>query len=125
MRSRLPLIFVVLAFVASRGIAYAVGVRFNAGPLQCFFQVVDPDLLRTRLLESLFYLHSQPPLFNLILGLFLKVTPGHFDAAMHAFYLAQGIALSIAFYLLLVRLGIGRWPSAVIATALCATPAFL
>jgi hypothetical protein len=123
--SRLPLIFVVFAFAVSRAIAYALGVWFNAGPLRCFFQIVDPELLRTRLLESLFYLHSQPPLFNLLLGVVLKLFPAHFAAAMHGVYLVLGLTLSVALYLLLVRLGIRSWPSAVIAAALSATPAFI
>jgi hypothetical protein len=60
-----------VSFGASRAAAYAAGVRFDSSPLAFCWQLVDPDLLRTRLLESLFYLHGQPPLFNLYLGVLL------------------------------------------------------
>jgi hypothetical protein len=129
---RKPLAFVVLVFVASRVVLYQLGVRLDPGTVlghECaaFPQIVDPELLRSRLLESLFYLHSQPPLFNLILGSVLQLTdsPSGFARAMHFVYLALGLSLAGGLYLLLIRLGIRSWPSAVIAAALSATPAFL
>ena len=129
---RKPLAFVVLVFVASRVVLYKLGVRLSPGTVlghECaaFPQIVDPELLRSRLLESLFYLHSQPPLFNLILGSVLQLTdsPSGFARAMHIVYLALGISLAAGLYLLLTRLGIRPWPSAVIAAALSVTPAFL
>jgi hypothetical protein len=122
---RRPLVSVVFAFALSRGITYALGVRFNAHPVECFRQFVDPELLRSRLLESLFYLHGQPPLFNAMVGTALKLFPGHFGAAMHAVYLTLGLALSLGLYVLLVRVGIRPWPSAGLGSALTASPAFL
>jgi hypothetical protein len=116
---------VTAAFTVSRGVAYGAGVRFDAGTLEDYWQYIDPDLLKTRLLESLFYLHGQPPLFNLLLGVVLKLAPDHFGAAMHAVYLLLGLILSLAMYLVLVRVGLGRWTSAVVAALLSATPAFL
>jgi hypothetical protein len=120
-----PLVFVVLAFAVSRAVAYAFGVRFNANSIRCFPQIVDPELLRSQLLESLFYLHSQPPLFNLILGVGLKLFPTQFGAAMHAVYVTIGLALAATLYALLVRLGIGTWPSAAIAIVLSVSPTFI
>ena len=49
------------------------GVRFDAHALGIYYQFIDPPLLESRLLESLFYSHGQPPLFNLFLGLVLKI----------------------------------------------------
>ena len=37
------------------------------------YQLLDVDLLRDRLAESLLYLHAQPPVLNLLLGLALKL----------------------------------------------------
>jgi hypothetical protein len=116
---------VTASFVVTRGAAYRAGVRFDAGTLEDYWQYISPDLLETRLLESLFYLHSQPPLFNLLLGVVLKLVPDHFGTAMHAVYLVLGLMLSLAMYLVLVRVGLGRWTSAVVAALLSATPAFL
>ncbi len=120
-----PLILVITVFAASRALVYALGIRFDATTLETWWQFVDPELLRTRLLESLFYLHSQPPLYNLLLGLGLKLFPDHFGAAMHAVYLGLGLVLSLATYVLLVRLGIRRWTSAGVAAVLSVLPATL
>jgi len=120
-----PLVLVIAVFAASRVLVYALGVRFDTGPLEHYWQFLDPELLRTRLLESLFYLHSQPPLFNLLLGLGLKLSPDHFGAAMHAVYLGLGLVQSLATYLLLVRLGVRRWTSAGVAAVLSVLPATL
>jgi hypothetical protein len=116
---------VIAAFLASRATAYAFGVRFNPNSINCMPQFIDPNLLRSRLPESLFYLHSQPPLFNLIVGLVLRVFPSHFGSAMQALYLLVGLTLAVGLYLLLIRLGIGPWPSAIIGAVVSATPTFI
>jgi hypothetical protein len=120
-----PLIVVIAVFAGSRALVYALGVRFDTTPIDYFQQLVDPELLRTRLVESLFYLHSQPPLFNLLIGVGLKLFPDHFDTAMHTFYLGLGLVQSLATYVLLVRLGVRRWTSTGVAVALSVTPATL
>ncbi len=54
---------IILIFFLSRIICYALGIKLHApleGP-----QTIDLNLLKNRALESIFYLHSQPPLFNL------------------------------------------------------------
>ena len=124
-RSHRPLLLVAAVFVVSRAAAYIAGIRFDVSSLDYFWQYLDPLLLKTRLLESVFYLHSQPPLFNLLLGVGLKLAPGHFGAAMHIAYSLLGLLLSLALYLVLMRIGVRRWPSAVVAALLSATPAFL
>jgi len=123
--SRWPLVVVVAAFTLSRSVAYAIGLRYNAGGLGRFPQIVDPELLRTRLFESLLYLHSQPPLFNLLIGVVLKLAPAHVGTVMHAAYAILGLALSITLYLLLVRVGTRTWLSAGIAAAFSLAPSFL
>ena len=80
----LAVVAVALVFGASRVAAYLAGVRFDATPLTWYWQFIDPVLLRERLLESLYCLHIQPPLFNLLLGINLKLFPSTFSAAMHA-----------------------------------------
>lgn len=65
----------------SRIIFYWAGIRFDSSPLYYFAQYIDIDLLRESLLRSLYYFHAQPPLFNLFLGIGLKImsnNPGLF-----------------------------------------------
>jgi len=44
------------------------GVRFAQDDLRTAWHLIDAELLRTDLLNSLFYLHAQPPLLNLIVA---------------------------------------------------------
>ena len=57
-----------LVFVLSRIGYYLLGVRFRCSAVLHFWQFVGPELLKYRLLESLYYLHIQPPDFNLYKG---------------------------------------------------------
>ena len=79
---RVPVAVIVAGFLASRIAAYAAGIRLAPDPLTWYWQYIEPALLKERLLESLFYLHSQPPLFNLFIGLALKAFPASYGTAL-------------------------------------------
>ena len=55
-------IIILAVFIASRLIFSFMGGAFIAKPLAFAMQYLDPVLLKDDLLQSLFYLHSQPPL---------------------------------------------------------------
>src|ERR1700722_11354372 len=59
---------ILAAFLVSRVLYYLAGIRFDSSPIASAWQYIDPVLMRTRLLESMFYLHMQPPGFNLAIG---------------------------------------------------------
>src|ERR1700730_11853351 len=80
-------------FVVSRTGYYLLGVRFHARPILKFFQFIDPELLKHRLLESMYYLHVQPPGFNLYTGIVLKLFPNAYPTAFHVIHLALGIGI--------------------------------
>ena len=113
-----------LVFVVSRIIFYMFGVRFDANTLH-YLQVLDIDLLKTRLLESLWYLHSQPPLFNLTLGLGLKIFPHGFPLVFNTVYLGMGYLLTLAVYLLMIKLGVGRKLSFLLTALFIVNPAVI
>lgn len=117
--------WIAVAFVASRLLAAAFGVRFDMQPLPYFFQYLAADWLRHRLLESLWYLHGQPPGFNLFLGLVLKAFPGHEAAAFQVIYLGLGLVFVYAAYGLMGRLGVPRRLAAGLAIAFAVSPACL
>jgi hypothetical protein len=114
-------------FIAARLYARAAGVGFDTSPFRGFWHLIDADLLRARLGESLFYLHSQPPLFNLWLGLYAKLCPDEASFAL-AFALSY-LALGALHALLLVRvahaLGVRGWLAFLPAALFCASPAAL
>ena len=108
-RTSWPLAVVILTFLLSRAVAYVVGIRMVLRPLYQGIQILDPQLLRHHLLESIFYLHSQPPLFNLFLGTVLKAFPVHFGAAFQVFYWIAGLFLVTGLYTLMRRLQVPPW----------------
>jgi len=92
-----PVAAVVAVFTISRLAAYDSGVRFDASPLLTYaWHTIDRDLLRHRLLESLFYLHSQPPGYNALLGVAMKAFPDRPEVALHAVYVVFGLVHAIA-----------------------------
>ena len=109
-------LFLLFVFALSRVIYYRAGVHFDSRPLQSFFQLFDPVLLQHHLIETLFYAHSQPPGFNLIVGCVLKLFPDHFGAACHVLYLALGITIMLALFQLMHAMGVSA-NLAVAATA--------
>jgi hypothetical protein len=101
-------VVVTIAFLLSRLLYYAAGVRFDASPLGAAYQFIDPVLLRKNLLESIFYLHSQPPLFNLFLGCVLKLFPGDETPVFLIVWMLLGYTLAMTMLFLMRRLGVGK-----------------
>ncbi len=95
-------------FVCSRLGYYLLGVRFDARPIQHFFQFIDPELLKHRLIESLYYLHVQPPGWNLYIGSVLKFFPNSFSAVFHSVHLVLGLVTGWLLLYLMRVLGVSR-----------------
>jgi len=118
-----PLVAVVAAFVLSRVGYYIAGVRFDASTLPWFWQYIDPALLKANLGQSLWYLHSQPPAFNLFLGLILNLFPGHETLALTLCYLLLGLVFAVVLFQLLRCFGVSDALSAALAAIYIASPA--
>lgn len=111
-------------FLVVHAAYWAAGIRFDSASLHTFMQYLDPELLRTRLVESLWYLHIQPPIFNLYIGIGLKLDPAcrwFFQAT----FLACGFTLYACTYLLQRRLGVRAPLAFVLATLFMASPGFI
>lgn len=123
-RGRSWLLLTLAAFAFSRTIYLGwYGVRFDVTPLDSYFQLIDEQLLKTRLLESVFYLRDQPPLFNLAVGLLLQLFPNHFPTACQALSLTAGALLTASLFALLHRLGVAPPLAAGCASAFAIHPA--
>lgn len=112
-------------FAAAHAFYYLLGIRFDDTSLAWYWQFLDPELLQDRLLESLFYLHSQPPLFNLFLGVALKVSAGEPRAVFHAAFVAFGALLYLSLFGLQVRLGVSRGVAAAASAFFLLSPSFV
>jgi hypothetical protein len=94
-----------MSFALSRVVFWHMGVRYDSSSLDCFWQYLDLDVLRHRLLPGIFHLHSQPPAFNLFLGTVLKLSPDSPSTCFHLVYMALGFLLycSLFYFLRLAR----------------------
>lgn len=95
----------VLLFILSRLLFSIKGGAFIATPLFFAKQFLDPELLQHDLAKSLFYLHSQPPLFNLFLGLVLKSSPLP-ALSFDLLFKTAGLLIPLLFFGILTTLGI-------------------
>jgi hypothetical protein len=95
-------------FLLSRLLYHLAGIRFDGSTLGGFYQFIDPELLRTDLLRSVFYLHGQPPLFNLLVGSILKLFPGSEAEAFALLWGMLGLIFALSIFRLMVRLGVSK-----------------
>jgi hypothetical protein len=121
-----PIWTVAGSFIISRFIyIYGFDVSFSSGTLLSYWQYLDINLLRHDLLRSVFYLHQQPPLFNLYLGVVIKLFPTQFHTAFNAMYLLMGLAFAITQLRLMQALEVKDSIATVLAALAAALPARL
>jgi hypothetical protein len=124
-RHAVPIVILVAVFVCSRALVRALGVEFDTSSLRYFWQFLDVPLLQHHLLSSLWYLHSQPPLYNLWLGLNLKIAGSHAPTLMHLQYVSLGLVFILLLYGLFEQVTRRRWLSVAVAVILGVSPSVL
>ena len=95
--------FVVAVFdVLVRGVSIVIDPQRSTW--DWFWQSVPVELLRTDLLRSIWNLHAQPPLYNLFIGVLVKLFfPNHLPV-LHATNILLGTLLSGMIYMIIVQL---------------------
>ena len=122
MKERTLFALLAMTFALSRLGYYLLGVRFDARPVLHYFQFIDPELLKHRLFESLFYLHIQPPGWNLFTGVVLKLFPVSYAAALHITHLLFGLGICWSLYHLMRISAVSQWLSFTLATWFIVSP---
>ncbi len=108
-------------YALARMLYRLAGVRFDATPLDTYWQYLAPQWLAQDLWRSLWHLHSQPPLYNLFLGIVPRLArPAETGYAITG--IALGAAAVTMLYLLARRLGAGRVPALAAAALYAASP---
>ena len=120
-----PFIISIILFILSRGLYYAGGIRFDAFEGEHLLHFISPELLKNNLFQSVLYLHIQPPLFNVFIGLIYKLFPHNTLPAFHFIYFLTGLTLTFSLYLIMTRLGISTRLSALITIVFMVSPACL
>lgn len=117
-----PLRLVLCVYAASRVLYWTLGLRFDARFVDSAMQVADYDLLERAPFSTAWYLHVQPPLFNLFVGLGANLF-GPWDAlGFQAVYVAATVAMLVAFVRFCRDLGAGSTATAVTGCFLAASP---
>ncbi len=109
----------------TRVLAFAFGMRFDSSSIPYFYQYLDPDWLREDFWGNLFYLHSQPPLFNFFLGLGFQLPSHLWRYFFWGWYLLFGLAITLLLFRILVRLGISHGWACAITLIYCCSPGFM
>jgi hypothetical protein len=112
-----------LISLAALAAAWLSGVRFLDDDLQTAWTLLDPDLLRTDLFRSLVYLHAQPPLLNLVVGLALKI--GHAPVLLTVLWSACAMTAAQCTRSLALELGATRWPALAAGALVAIAPSTL
>lgn len=120
---RRSLLWLAAVFAVSRVAFYAAGVRFDDLPLVYFWQYLDLEALRTDLWRSLLYQHSQPPLFNLLLGVITKLAPANEGFLLAVLYRGLGLVLALGLFQLMRALEVGRRTAFWVTLAVVISPA--
>jgi hypothetical protein len=116
----------VMVFVLTRLLVTVAGVGFLDTLLKTGWQILDIRLLRHDLFRSIWYLHSQPPLFNVYLGALVHL-PGSAGGWGLVTYSGLGLALVIGLDLLMLELRTPprvAWVAAVVFSVLPSTIAY-
>jgi hypothetical protein len=126
---RRGLLVVVVGFVVSRLAYAAIGIRFDAtalhprGLADDQWQMLDTHLLTHHLVQSVWHLQSQPPLFNLFSGIVLHLPLGLQQPVAGGCFWLLGLVLACSTYLLLVELEVPWWAAVIASLVVVANPA--
>ena len=93
--------------------------------IRFYWQFLDINLLKRELLKSLFYLHSQPPLFNLFTGIILKIPFISPKLIAVGIFLIIGYLTIIFFYKILLLFDIRKDISLFLTLIFLFNPTFL
>jgi hypothetical protein len=97
------------------------GRNFETDTLERGMPLIDERLLRHDLARSLYYLHSQPPLFNLLVAVVLRST-SDFARSYQRLNWALGLALYLVTFALMRRCGVPRGTALVLCLAFLLNP---
>ncbi|MEJ7769917.1 MAG: hypothetical protein WKF89_19010 [Chitinophagaceae bacterium] len=84
---RIQFFILLSCFILSRLIAKLSGISFEYAAIFDYWQYLNVKSLRENLLLSLWYQHSQPPVFNFLLGVVLKCSGSYAPLAFEILFL--------------------------------------
>jgi hypothetical protein len=101
--NRTDFIILSIAFLLSRTLLPLFGIHFHFNDLFVYWQYLDTETLRHNLLPGLWYDHAQPPLFNFLLGIILKLSGSWAPTAFALLFKLISLINSFLLYRILQR----------------------
>lgn len=117
--SKKVVLLIVLYFM-SRAIIYSTGITFDSYSDTHIMQLPPFELLATSPLETLWYMHIQPPIYALIFYLC-----GMDSYVFALFYFFLGLATTIGMYKLIEGFEVNRYVAFIIAFLFSISPSFI
>mgnify|MGYP001175512317 CR=1 FL=1 len=93
--------------------------------LDGYVQYLDVNLLKGELFQSIYYLHSQPPLFNFFIGLIEKLSPVYSAIIFQFIFILIGLLTNILLFKLLRGVGVNSYLSLMFTIFYLLSPATL
>ena len=121
-RPRVAWLGLAAVWAVSRLIYAAAGIRFDRRMIGTADQVVDLGWLRTDYWRTLWYTHSQPPLFNAVVGGIEHLPSGMRGATYWLLASSVSVLTAIAVCQIGRRLGLAPGVAWTIAAVLCIRP---
>lgn len=116
--------FILAWFALTRLLALAIGVEPEPGSHEFFWQLLPFDLLEDRLAESLWYLHSQPPLYNAFVGALLDL-PGDYAIWWRIVWITLGALFPLLVCASLIDAGAPRVAAHTVTLVVSLNPTYL
>lgn len=116
------MVTIVLVFVVSRIAVFAAGVRYDDGLLHSAYQLLDVRLLHDQPFSSIWYLQSQPPIFNLFTAGIVQLPHDLVQSVLAVLWALAGLATALLLFAILRRLGVRQWLGVVIASLFLLAP---
>lgn len=101
------------------------GQPFSTAYLGYGWQMLPWDVLSADPIRSVWYLHTQPPLWNLSLGVLSWVSPLSDSFTLHLFLFLLGAALVWVLHSVVVGFGVGRHTAVVLTVIITVNPEVL
>ncbi len=121
----LALVHFVVALYAKFALGIDIAAHTRGNYWDYFSQTLPSELLKNDLWTSIWLLHAQPPLYNLLGGLTIRLFPVKYPDIIHFQYILLGSLMVGLLYIVLYQLTSNRYFSGVMGLLLALYPAIL
>lgn len=112
--------YLIITYIISRVVLYGLGVRFDGSSDTHIMQLPPFELLETSPIETLWYMHMQPPIYAVLFLLF-----GQSPLVFNVFYFVLGGGVIIGLYTLIIGFGVHNMIAFVVSIMFMLSPSFI